>query len=225
MTSYFILFTLEIMKRSIIDFNEHGTTWTFALVKREVFFILNLKRLKKPAPRFKPLLSSEVSSVLMSSWGSSEEKNLYKNAKRYYYLSTLLYDKHQYKDAYLYLHLSLEMILKVILVKARDAYDHKYKDPLPTAEEASDSLMYSHDVKALTRYLIKLIPDFYATFKVPRLLRTFGLSKETRTWQSARYSIDPSDGTNQSFYKSEYDNLRSGFLPVAVDLKAKGMFK
>ena len=93
------------------------------------------------------------------------------------------------------------------MVKARNSYDQKYKDPLPSAEVKGD-LWMSHDVKAIFHYLRKLMPDLHNEFPASGLLRSFGLSKVTDTWQVARYSVDPSDRVVQGDFQTEYDNLR-----------------
>lgn len=189
-------------------------------------FILRLKHALKRVrpPRIKPLVFSDLLTLSSSVFNETAEKRLLPNSLYYYRLSHSLYKRGEHRDAYLYLHLSSELLLKFILVKLKYTYYQKYLDPLPAGQDShGKDNNKSHDVSAIVTYLLKLVPDLSTNTQIRNILSPLATSKSHGRWSEIRYLIDPSDLAIQSQFKVYYETFRSAYAPFVLDINKKGI--
>ena len=139
-------------------------------------------------------------------------------------LSKKLYRLKQYRDAFLYLHLSLEHLLKFIWIKSQYSYMERYKDAMPTPLDSDGKdIEYSHDNSHSIKQLLIQLDGLSKITSFRNVLSVLATSKNHGKWTAIRYDANPFDINTQQDFKNYYDNLRKASLKFAIDLHDQGV--
>lgn len=214
-------------ERTSVLNTDNKTDLIIKVIKNKVDIILRLKfTLKKRDFKVKPLSINDVLLVSLTDIKELSDKLAPFNAKKCFIISNALYDAGEYRDSYLYLHLSLEHLLKYLLAKTINAYGAKYLDSLPVGEDQKGkSNNRSHDVTSILIYMQKIIIDFRKSVKFSSLMSVLNKAKSKYEWTEIRYYIDPDDSKNQDQYKQYCKELKKQIIYFNGDLKRLGLFK
>lgn len=209
-----------------VVFTKDTTEWIVSLMKHEVDVVLRIKRRIKIKPRLKHLDDLDLVAIRNSDFTEQSEKLLLGNCKMSRKIAKKLYREGDYRDAFLYLHLSIEHLMKYLFAKTKYAYQKRYLDPMPIVDDgASGKIEFTHDVSIIAVSIIKITPSIASVIPLRPLLSTLAGTKKYGGWATIRYTVDPLDPVVQSAFKIYYQNLRSNFVPVLRDLKRKGYFQ
>jgi hypothetical protein len=208
--------------------NDEHTDGILTIFRDRMEVILRLRwKLRRKIKRPKPLQLSDVVSIPRNQLTGPNEKCFLENARSGFIIAARLYRDGDYRDAYLHHHLAIEHVLKFVLIKSKYAYQARYRDPLPSghSDSAGKEAHMSHDLMAISNFLVALVPDLKRVTKIQPILRTLATARPTADWATLRYTTNPSDMNTQMEFKVFYLSLRKSALPFIVDLKKQGVFQ
>lgn len=213
-------------KQKYVSFHEDRTELSLTWFNREVDFILRLKRVFKLKKKTRPIEISLLCDVSSVDFKKQKEQLYLKNAVHAYLLSKKLYSQNEFRDAYLYLHLSVEHLVKYIWVKSKYAYKDRYLEemPVPLDKEGRD-IEFSHDVGYSLRELIGQISDLVSSTRVREMFSPLANSKDLGSWADIRYSANPEDISVQQKFKVAYKDLLRPAVGFSRDLRRSGVLK
>lgn len=217
---------MAIQKNKYVSFHANRTELFLTFLNEEVDFILRLNKGIKIKKKVKPLDMQLICSIKSFDLKKQKERLYLKNARHAFLFSKILYQKNEFRDAFLYLHLSLEHLIKYIWIKSRYAYQNKYFDDIPNPlDKDGNGLEYSHDLSFTIQELIRVISDFPSKTRIQNIFSPLAKSKSHGDWADIRYSTNPNDLLIQQDFKLYYSDLRPAVIQLCVDLNRNGALK